>query len=78
MSTNLYIMLIMISDGVINPIVATIAPSTLPLLYPTKVAVFTPIIPGVACPIAKYSRSSSSVAHFLFSAISRIKIGSIA
>ena len=39
-------------DGNTNPSVATIPPIIPACLYPTKVAVFTAMIPGVHCPIA--------------------------
>ena len=44
---------IMSSDGNTIPSVAMIPPSTPACFCPTKVAVFTAIMPGVHCPMAK-------------------------
>ena len=45
--------LMIIREGKTIPDVEKIEPIIPALLYPTKVATFTAIIPGVLCPIAK-------------------------
>ena len=52
MSINPAIDIIITNEGNTTPKVANIAPITPFSLYPTKVAVFTAIIPGVAWPTA--------------------------
>ncbi len=58
-----------------TPKQATIAPSVLCSLYPTKIEMFAAIIPGRDWLIAKYSTSSSSVISLYFSTNSARSIG---
>ena len=63
---------IITKDGNTTPKVAHTAPKTPPCEYPTKVAIFTAIGPGVDSETAIIFKSSSSVSQPRESALSRI------
>ena len=75
---NAAIIVIITSDGNTTPSVANMPPRMPACFWPTKVAVFTAITPGVHWPIAYQSMTSSSVAQRRFSTTSRCRAGSIA
>ena len=57
-------------DGTITPIVASVAPATPAMRYPTKVDALIAIGPGVDSAIATMSTISSGDTHFFFSTVS--------
>src|SRR5690554_3008354 len=63
-------MVIIIKEGVTIPIVAIIPPNAPAVLYPTKVAVFIPIGPGVDSDMAIISSRSWDVIQPYFHTIS--------
>lgn len=71
-------MIIIRKEGDVTPMVAAADPQNPPTLYPTKVAAFMAMGPGVICEMAIISRNWSTESQWWMSIISFLMRGIIA